>query len=259
MKIKNIIALTILVLFVIFAFAVGFGIFDISAPSIRDYQGWLPSLIFISALIDSVNPCAFSILFLTIAFLFSLNKTRKRILIAGAFYIVGIYIVYTLIGLGVLRTLNFFNVPHFISKVGAIIIIIFGVISLVGELFPNFPIKLKIPSMAKGQIAYYINKATMPASFILGLVVGIHEFPCTGGPYLFILGLLHDETGFWRGLGYLLFYNLIFVLPLIVILIVSSNRQTLEAVETFRKNETRKIRIWIPIVMIVLGGLIFMI
>ena len=78
---------------------------------------WLLPLVGVSALIDSINPCAFSILILTIAFLFSIGKLRSKILLIGGVYVLGIFLVYLLIGLGILQTLHFFNTPHFIAKV----------------------------------------------------------------------------------------------------------------------------------------------
>src|SRR3989344_5635340 len=80
---------------------------------------WLLPLVAVSAAIDSVNPCAFSILLVTIAFLFSLNAVRKRILAVGGAYMGGIFLVYLLIGLGILQTLHLFDTPHFMAKVGA--------------------------------------------------------------------------------------------------------------------------------------------
>ena len=53
-------------------------------------SSWFLPVIAGAAVADSINPCAFSILFLSIAFLFSLNKDRKYILKAGGLYIFGI-------------------------------------------------------------------------------------------------------------------------------------------------------------------------
>ena len=186
------------------------GVFNLHAPDFRTYKGWIPALVAISAMVDSVNPCAFSVLFLTIAFLFSLGRTRKNIVIAGSLYIFGIFFTYVSIGLGVLHVLNLFNVPNILSKIGATILVLFGLIGLINEFFPKFPIKLKIPKFAYGRIAQVMEKATLPAMFFLGILVGLFEFPCTGGPYLFVLGLLHDQANYWRGFGYLIFYNFFF-------------------------------------------------
>ncbi|MDD4803617.1 MAG: cytochrome c biogenesis protein CcdA [Candidatus Pacebacteria bacterium] len=235
------------------------GIFEFKAPDIKTYSGWMPILIATAALVDSVNPCAFSVLFLTIAFLFGMNKTRQSILKAGFLYIFGIFLTYVLIGLGLLKVLSFFNVPNLMSKVGASAIILFGIIGLINEFFPKFPIKLKIPNLAYGKIAIFIEKATLPAAFGLGFLVGLFEFPCTGGPYLFVLGLLHDQNNFFTGLIYLLFYNLIFVSPLLIILLISTNKKVLNGVDAIRRAETKQARIWIALTMILLGALIFMI
>src|SRR3989344_8812593 len=69
-------------------------------------------LVAVSALIDSINPCAFSVLIVSIIFLLGLRKTRERILSYGIAYILGVFAVYLLIGLGILQVLHIFNVPH---------------------------------------------------------------------------------------------------------------------------------------------------
>ena len=218
---------------------------------------WLPPLVGISALVDSVNPCAFSILLLTVAFLVSLGKTRKSILAIGGFYIAGIFLVYVSIGLGILEALHLFNTPHFMAKVGAALLIGFGLINIVNELFPSFPVKLKIPAAAHGAIARLMERSSLPTAFLLGALVGLCEFPCTGGPYLLVLGLLHDTATRMTGLGYLVFYNLVFILPLVVILALASDRHLLAKVEAWKKDETKNMRLWGGIAAILLGVLMF--
>ena len=235
------------------------GFFNFHAPDLRTYKGWMPALIGIAALLDSVNPCAFSVLFLTITFLFGLGRKRNDIILAGLAFIFGIFATYVFIGLGFLKALSLFSIPNLMSRVGASVLILFGLVALINEFFPSFPIKLKIPKFAYGRIAVLIEKATILASFILGIVVGLFEFPCTGGPYLFVLGLLHDQGNFLRGLAYLLFYNFVFVLPLLIALGVAVNKKVLDTMDNIRKAETKQARIWIALVMILLGSLVFMI
>jgi cytochrome c biogenesis protein CcdA len=249
-------ALTLFSFALIFLALLYSGIFHFHAPDIRTYHGWLPALIGIAALVDSVNPCAFSVLFLTITFLFSLGRSRRKIVEAGLMYIFGIFLTYVLIGLGILQVLSAFNIPDLMSKVGAAIIILFGLIGLINEFVPSFPIKLKIPQFAYGRIATLVEKATMPAAFILGVAVGLFEFPCTGGPYLFILGLLHDQHNMFRGLSYLVYYDFVFVLPLLVSLAIAANKKVLEAMDGIRKAETKQARIWLSLIMILLGAFI---
>ncbi len=219
---------------------------------------WLLPLIVVAALIDSINPCAFSILILTIAFLFSINKLRLNILKIGIFYILGIFIVYMLIGLSILQTLHLFNAPHFMAKVGASLLIALGLINIINEFFPTFPIKLRIPQSTHRWMAQLMEKGSIPTAFVLGVLVGLCEFPCTGGPYLMVLGLLHDQATYFMGLGYLLLYNAIFILPLVIILLIASDKTLLEKVQMWKKQETGNMRLWGGIAMVALGLIIFL-
>lgn len=226
--------------------------------NISDSGKWLLPLVGVSALIDSINPCAFSVLLLTIAFLFSIGKLRGSILQIGLLYIFGIFLIYIMIGLGILHTLHIFNTPHFMARVGASLLVVLGVINLVNHYFPSFPIKLRIPHSAHNTMAKLMEKGSMPTAFILGGLVGLCEFPCTGGPYLMVLGLLHDKATYLKGVGYLLIYNLIFILPLLVILFMASDKKLLEKVTEWRNKEIGKMRLWGGVVMVVLGLIIFL-
>ncbi|MFA6227230.1 MAG: GAP family protein [Candidatus Paceibacterota bacterium] len=252
-------AVGILVLAIVILILAYSGFFHFRLPDLRTYNGFLPALVGISAIVDSLNPCAFSVLFLTVAFLFSLGRSRRKIVEAGLAYIFGIFATYVLIGLGILHVLSILNIPNIMAKLGALAIIIFGAIGLINEFFPNFPIKLKIPEIGYKRIATLVEKATIPTALILGFVVGLFEFPCTGGPYLFVLGLLHDQNNVLRGFWYLIFYNLMFVLPLLIALLIAVNRQVLEAMDKVRRAETKQARVWVAIIMILLGLLIFVI
>ncbi|OGI68951.1 hypothetical protein A3A09_01880 [Candidatus Nomurabacteria bacterium RIFCSPLOWO2_01_FULL_42_20] len=225
---------------------------------ISDGGKWLLPLVGITALVDSINPCAFSILLLTIAFLLSIGRMRSSILKIGGIYIFGVFTAYILIGLGILGALHIFNTPHFMGKLGAGLLIALGIISLIQEIFPNSPIKLKIPKWSHGLLARVMEKASIPAAFVLGILVGLCEFPCTGGPYLMILGLLHDNVTYIKGVGYLFIYNLIFILPLVIILAIASRKYLLDKVEAWQNKEKRLMRLGGGIAMIILGIIIFL-
>jgi cytochrome c-type biogenesis protein len=215
-------------------------------------------LVTAAALVDSVNFCAFSVLLITIAFLFSLGRTRGTIVKIGSAYIFGIFAVYLLIGLGILRALSLFNTPHIMSRVGAVILLLFGVLALINEFFPSFPIKPKIPRAVHRYLAVAMEKASIPATIILGVLVGIFEFPCSGGPYLMILGFLHDKETYLVGLLYLIYYNLLFILPLVIILFIASDRALLQKVDEWKKINDSSVNFWSGITLIVLAGLILL-
>ncbi len=211
-----------------------------------------------AALLDSINPCAISVLLLTIGFLLSLGKIRKQILFIGLTYIFGLYITYLFIGLGMLQALTFLGFPHVLAKIGASILFATGAINLLGYAFPKFPIKLRMPQKSHSVIAYYIDKATYLSAFVLGLLVALFEFPCTGGPYLSILSLLHDNETFSTGLLYLLYYKFFFVLLLLVFFFLASTKIVLGKVESWRKTYTKRVDIVSSSLMVLLSIVIFL-
>ncbi|TSC52175.1 MAG: cytochrome c bioproteinis protein, transmembrane region [Parcubacteria group bacterium LiPW_41] len=215
-------------------------------------------LVIVSAVIDSINPCAFSILLLTITFLFSLGADRKKIFSIGGSYILGVFLVYLAIGLGILNVLSFFNIPNFVGKVGAMLIILLGILDIINTYIPSFPIKLKIPKASHKTMARLMEKSSIPASFALGAFVGLCEFPCTGGPYLMILGLLHDSRTFMGGFGYLLLYNVLFIAPLLIILGIASKKTLVDRFDAWRKDVSGKLRFIDGAIMIGMGVLIFL-
>lgn len=206
-----------------------------------------------AALIDSVNPCAFSILLVTIAFLFSLGRLRPNVLAIGGLYIAGVFAVYLGIGVGLLRVLHLFNTPHFMAQVGAALLVAGGALSVTGELVPGFPLRLAVPQAAHRRIATWVGRASLSIAFPLGALVGLCEFPCTGGPYLMAVGLLHDRATAWTGAGYLLLYNAIFVLPLVLILLLASDRSLLARTQVWHGEHKRRMRLWGGAAMIALG------
>jgi len=218
---------------------------------------WLLPLVLISALLDSVHPCSFSILLITIAFLFGMQMTRKKILEIGGTYIAGIFTAYFLIGLGILNVLHLFNTPHFMGKLGATLLIVFGVINILNEFFPKFPIRLKVPTASHAAMGRLMEKASFPAAFGLGLLVGICQFPCMGGPYLMVIGLLRDQVTYLSGFGYLMLYNLILIVPLVAVLWIAGDNTVVDKVQEWKRTNMKGVRFWAGLAMIIIGIIIF--
>ena len=65
----------------------------------------LPAVL-ITGLVDGINPCAIAILLFFITFLFTIRKTGASIARMGAVYIGAVYVVYLLIGIGLLPRLH---------------------------------------------------------------------------------------------------------------------------------------------------------
>lgn len=226
--------------------------------NISDDGKFLLPLVLVASLIDSINPCAFSVLILTIAFLVTIGSLRGNILKIGFSYIFGIFVAYLLIGLGILQALYLFNVPGFMGKVGASLLILLGVVSLLNAVFPQLPFRFRLPHGVHKLMARYLEKGSTVTMFFLGGLIGLCEFPCTGGPYLMILGFLHDASTYYKGFAYLILYNAIFILPLVVLLLVASNKLLLERIQKWQSEEQKIAKWGIPLAMIGLGTIIFL-
>ena len=96
--------------------------------------------------------------------------------------------------------------------------------------FPQLPIHLRIPTIAHGTIQDWLKRATYPASAVGGFLVGLCTFPCSGGIYLAIIGLLAAKATYLQGLGYLGLHNLAFVLPLFIILASVGSRRVMHRI-----------------------------
>lgn len=224
--------------------------------NISNHGAWLLPLVLVAALLDSVHPCSFSILLITIAFLFGMQMERKKILQIGGAYVAGIFIAYLFIGLGILKVLHLFDTPHFMGKLGAGLLIIFGVLNIINEFFPKFPIKLKLPDATHTAMGRLMKKASFPAAFGLGVLVGICQFPCMGGPYLMVIGLLRDQMTYAKGFGYLLLYNIILIVPLVTVLWIAADKVLLEKMQEWKISNVGRVKLWAGLVMIILGILI---
>jgi cytochrome c biogenesis protein CcdA len=87
----------------------------------------------------------------------------------------------------------------------------------------------------------------------MGVLVGLGEFPCSGSIYVGVLALLSSGAGFTEGLFYLLLYNFMFVLPLILILLSATNLDTLVEIDTWRVKRRRQVRFASGVFLIALG------
>lgn len=213
----------------------------------------LTALVTSSGFLDGIHPCGFAVLLFFIAFLLSLNRTRSHILFMGGAYIAGVFLTYFLIGLGIFKAVSLFP-GHFFAIAGSVLLIFIGLISLRDGLTGKET--LVIPKVSKPWINDAIQKATLPAAFVAGLLVGLCAFPCAGGIYLAILGFLSVSTTFWEGVGFLALYNVFFVMPLILTLLFASNEQVLEKLESLETRNCRNFKFLLGILAIALASFI---
>lgn len=214
----------------------------------------LLSAVIVTGLLDSINPCAFAVILLLLAFLFTIRKSRGQILGLGAIYIAVIFIVYYAIGLGIMSTVRLSEDPHFVARVGSYLLIGLGLLNLIEYRWPEFPIKLHMPAAAHAKVNKLLKVATVPATIGVGFIVGLCTFPCSGGIYVSIITLLNAKTTLNWGLAYLTLYNALYVLPLVIILLAAGNRVTAKKWAAWEREHALSLRLWFGFIMIGLGA-----
>lgn len=223
----------------------------------------LPALpiVIATALVDSINPCAIGVLILMVTTLLALNKgkgNKNKMLLIGLIYILVVYITYFLAGIGLLYFIQKLNIAEPLGIFVGVLIIILGLIEVKELWWYGKGVTLGIPARRAEQIKQYMKKLSLPMAIFLGFFVAAVELPCTGGPYLAITTLLARIGLNAKVISYLLLYNFIFVLPLIVILLLVYFGASAKKVKTWKDKQKKWMRFWVGIIMIALGVLLIL-
>lgn len=211
-----------------------------------------------TALVDSINPCAIGVLILLMSTLLALSHDRKRMLMTGVIYLIAIYITYFLAGIGLLLFIQRFNLAEPIGVIVGVIIIILGLIEIKDFWWYGKGISLTIPHKRSLQIEKMVKKITLPGAILLGVFVAAVELPCTGGPYLAITALLSKIGLDILVVGYLLLYNFIFVLPLIILLLIVYFGASTKKLQKWKQKNRKWMRLITGLVLVGLGILLIL-
>ncbi|MCK6582512.1 MAG: hypothetical protein L6Q49_05370 [Anaerolineales bacterium] len=243
------------------------GLWHPNAPT-EAMQMYLPKItlptVIMAAAVDGINPCAFTVLLLFITAMLatmqagtqSVNAIRIRLLGQGGIYIAAIFLTYLALGVGVLKTLDFFTRQHLPARLGALAAILFGLWMLKDFFLPDLGWRLQAPPQVGTMARGMAKKATVPALIVGGFLIGLCTVPCSGAVYLGVLSLLALQPSALLGYGYLVLYNLIFVLPLVVILIAASARPTLNRLAHWNLHHKEWVRLALGGGVVVMGLLI---
>ena len=187
----------------------------------------------LGGLLDGINPCAFATLIFLLSYLILLGEDRRLVMI-GLCFAAGVFVGYLLIGLGLLELVGRIQaVPsiHRIFRFGlAAVLFLLGLGSLRDSRLlhrgRSREVALQLPDGLKRRIHTAIRermrgRAAFGGSLAMGFLVALFEFPCTGQVYFPVVAVLR-EGGEARSaaLGYLLLYNLLFIAPLFVLILL---------------------------------------
>lgn len=219
------------------------------------------TVVLLTAAIDSINPCAIGVLILMISVIMGGGKSTKQLLLLGGAYIFAIFLTYLVAGLGLVYF--FSSIPialaEYLSMFVGALVIAAGIFEIKDYFWYGRGFSLQIPGYFSKKIHNFSNsKATVGGVMFLGAFVAAVELPCTGAPYLAIITILSVNFNVWA-LLLLMLYNLVFVMPLIIILIMVAGGAKISAVKKWKEESKGAMRLFLGLLLIGLGWLLILI
>ncbi len=218
------------------------------------------------ALADSVNPCAIAVLTMVLmAILIQNPEKRKRVLYGGLAFVASIYIGYLFYGVIIIQFFKAFaevlrENSIYIYGGLAILAMILGALNIKDFfMYKKGGIATEMPLFMRPRVKKIIQKITSPSgAFIIGFLVTLFLLPCTIGPYIIASGLL-SELGTLGALPWLLYYNLLFVLPMLIIVgVVYYGFTKVDEVSGWKERNIRKLHLIAGILLFAVGFALLM-
>jgi len=223
-----------------------------------------------AGLIDGINPCAFATLIFFISYLTFVGRKKREILWVGLGFSGAVFATYLLIGFGILSFIQHLSFLPLFSRIVYLITIAIALILGIYSLYDYIQLKrgrpsemkLQLPDFLKKRIHKIIREESKSNRYFLaalasGFVVSILEFTCTGQVYLptilFVTNIPSMKTS---AVSYLLLYNLMFIIPLLIIFGIVYWGVTSEQLALFLKRRATTIKLITSLLFFALAGIL---
>ncbi len=223
--------------------------------------------IILAGIIDGFNPCAFATLIFFISYLTYVGRSKREIILIGISFSLAVFLAYLLLGVGFLRIITSLKAFSVISKIvyviTACIALVLGILNLIdffrakkGQMNKTI---LQLPMFLKREIHKTIRKGSKTrlffiSAFVIGLVISILELACTGQIYLPTIVYVSTIPNLkFKAYLYLILYNLMFILPLVVIFLLYYIGATSKKIEYFMKNNIANVKLITGLFFIILS------
>jgi len=203
---------------------------------VEQFNKFSIGVIILAGLLDGINPCAFTTIIFFISMLAYLGKSKHQLVVVGIGFTVSVFITYLLLGLGLLGVAKSFLVSQGISRIVTYIVALLAFV-LAGWSFLDFinfmrtksakSMTLGLPKSIKTKIHKVIRdgigtRGLIAGSLSVGAFVALLESICTGQVYLPIIMFVAKSSELrMTAIAYLTLYNLMFILPLVIVLIIT--------------------------------------
>ncbi len=218
------------------------------------------------ALADSVNPCAIAVLAMVLMSVLIQNpEKKKKVLFAGLSFISAVIIGYMFYGIIIVQF--FIKFAEIIRGNSIIIYSGFGILAMIiGALnikdyffYEPGGIATEMPLLIRPYAKIFIKKITsIKGAFVIGFLVTIFLLPCTIGPYIIASGLL-SELGIINAIPWLLYYNILFTLPMFIIVgMVYYGFSKIEEVSEWKERNIKRLHLIAGILLFLIGIIILL-
>jgi len=223
----------------------------------------LPALTLILAGLDAFNPCAFFVLLFLLSMM-AHQKNRRRMLLIGGVFVLISGLMYFAFMSAWLNVFQLFGHLAWVTLAAGALAVLVGVINVKDYfLFQQGP-SLSIPESKKPDIfrraRAILSAESLPAmlaaTIFLAIAANFYELLCTAGfPMVYTRLLTLADIAPAGRYAYLAAYNLIYVVPLALIVIVFA--RSLGA-RKLSEREGRLLKLLSGLMMLQLGGLLLL-
>lgn len=217
-----------------------------------------------SGVADGFNPCAFALLVLFATYTLTLVNAvtsdgsptldaRRRLLGAGSLYVGAVWVTYFVIGLGLFSFLGWLGQDHLVARGAAILALGMALWMLKDVFVPGWGPSMMAPAGTHGRMQRAMERGGLGGMLIAGVLVGICTVPCSGAIYLDIVAVLHASGGGLAGLALLALYNIAFIVPLLTLLLVVSNKRVLGQMARWNRANSIWVKAGLALIVIVMS------
>jgi thiol-disulfide isomerase/thioredoxin len=191
-----------------------------------DVRAWsLPTTTIVLAGLDAFNPCAFFVLLFLLSLLVR-SQSRARMVLIGAIFIVVSGVWYFVFMAAWLNVFLWFGELRWMTLAAGIVAVLMAALNIKDFFAPARGPSLSIPAAKKPDLFARMRKlaraSSLPsallATVVLAAAANTYELLCTAGlPMIYTRVLTMADLTIAQYYLYLAFYNVVYVIPLIVI------------------------------------------
>jgi cytochrome c biogenesis protein CcdA len=227
-----------------------------------------------AALVNGLNPCGIGLMitFLGYLLVFGNNKNSKNqklkkskfgidfnssVLQEGLIYILSVFVTYLILGL------FFYSLAFYLQRLWlatifkyilGVVMVVVGLVQLKDVFWNNLPLHLQMSGEAYKKLNMLMAKGGSWVGVLVGVLTTIFATPCMLPVYVGTTSYIAQSgLPIISVFSYFLYYNLIFISPLIVILLVMVGGKQVVEMKEWEHKYSKWFRLVLGIMLIVMG------